>query len=163
MLHRTDRMTTTTVQMVLIYSTSCVTTLSGWLICMPNLSLWPMLEQLEIRTKGGKRIKLNRDDPFAWAQREFVAEVERQYNAGLPVRIIVLKGRQLGISTVTEAILFLWAFIHPGSYNPGALQGEGRLQVPVHHDQAVLDPRAFVRPIQPEIRHERGNGVGRSA
>lgn len=83
---------------------------------MPNLDLWPMLEQLEIRTKKGKRIKLNRDDPLAWAQREFVAEVERQYNAGLPVRIIVLKGRQLGISTVTEAILFLWAFIHPGAY-----------------------------------------------
>jgi len=84
---------------------------------MPNLVLWPMLEQLSIQTKQAKRIKLRRDDPFAWAQRAFVAEVERQYNAGLPVRIIVLKGRQLGISTVTEAILFLWAFIHPGSYS----------------------------------------------
>jgi Terminase RNaseH-like domain len=84
---------------------------------MPALDLWPLLEKLEIRTKKGKRIKLDRHSPFAWAQREFVAEVERQYNLGLPVRIIVLKGRQLGISTVTEAILFLWCFIHPGAFS----------------------------------------------
>ena len=84
---------------------------------MPNLDLWPLLEELSIRDKGARTIRLTRNTPFAWAQREFVAEVERQYNAGLPVRIIVLKGRQLGISTITEAILFLWAFLHPGSYN----------------------------------------------
>jgi hypothetical protein len=84
---------------------------------MPNLDLWPLLEKLEIRTKGGKRIKLDRNDPvFGWTQRAVVAEVERQYNANLPVRIIVLKGRQVGVSTITEAILFLWNFIHPGSY-----------------------------------------------
>jgi hypothetical protein len=82
---------------------------------MPALNLWPLLEQLSIRTKSAKVLALQRDAPFAWAQREFVSEVERQYNAGLPVRIIVLKGRQLGISTITEAILFLWAFLHPGS------------------------------------------------
>jgi hypothetical protein len=76
-----------------------------------------MLEQLEIRTKGAKIIKLRRDDPFAWAQREFVAEVERQYNAGLPVRIIVLKGRQVGISTVVEAIIFIWGFLHPNCFS----------------------------------------------
>lgn len=52
---------------------------------------------------------------FGWAQRVFCAEVERQYNSGRPVRIIVLKARQLGISTATEAILFWWAFIHPGT------------------------------------------------
>ena len=63
-------------------------------------------DYISIRTKEGKRIKLDRNSPLAWAQREFVAEVERQYNAGLPVRIIVLKGRQVGISTVNEAILF---------------------------------------------------------
>lgn len=43
-----------------------------------------------------------------------VAEVERQYNSGKPVRIIILKARQLGMSTVTEGIMFSWAFIHPG-------------------------------------------------
>lgn len=81
----------------------------------PKLDLWPWLEQLTIKDKSAKQFKFDRNAPFAWAQRQFVAEVERQYNAGLPVRIIVLKGRQIGISTVTEAILFLWCFIHPGT------------------------------------------------
>src|SRR5271167_1068919 len=84
---------------------------------MPNLNLWPILETLDIKTKSAKIQKLKRTDKFAWAQREFVSEIERQYNRGEPVRIIVLKGRQLGISTVTEAILFLWGFIHPGSFS----------------------------------------------
>lgn len=74
-----------------------------------------MLETLTIRTKSAKMHQLNRNDRFAWAQREFVSEIERQYNAGEPVRIIVLKGRQLGLSTLTEAVLFLWCFLHPGS------------------------------------------------
>lgn len=52
---------------------------------------------------------------FGWAQREFLHEVERQYNAGKPVRIIVLKARQLGISTAMEGVLFWWSFIHPGT------------------------------------------------
>jgi len=79
----------------------------------PKLDLWPLLEQLTFKTKSAKLVKFDRNAPFAWAQRQFVAEVERQYNAGLPVRIIVLKGRQIGISTVTEAILFIWCFLHP--------------------------------------------------
>ena len=82
---------------------------------MPDLDLWPLLEELEIKPKNARPMKLRRDDAFAWAQRELVCEVERQYNAGKPVRIIVLKGRQVGLSTVTEAILFIWAFLHPGS------------------------------------------------
>lgn len=82
---------------------------------MPNLALWPLLEQLTIKTKSAQMKRLRRDDKFAWAQRAFVEEVERQYNAGKPVRIIVLKGRQLGLSTVTEAILFLWCFLHQGT------------------------------------------------
>lgn len=84
---------------------------------MPALDLWPMLSELKIRTKKARTINLTRNSPFAWAQRALVAEVERQYNAGLPVRIIILKARQLGCSTITEAILFLWCFLHPGSFN----------------------------------------------
>ena len=34
---------------------------------MPSLDLWPLLEQLEIKTKGAKIKKLNRNDAFAWA------------------------------------------------------------------------------------------------
>ena len=45
----------------------------------------------------------------------FVRLFEQQYNAGLPVRLIVLKARQLGISTITQGILFNWCFLHPGA------------------------------------------------
>jgi Terminase RNaseH-like domain len=82
---------------------------------MPKLDLWPLLERLSIKDKQAKVIRLTRNAPFSWAQRELVKEVEHQYNSGQPVRIAVLKGRQVGISTITEAILFLWCFLHPGT------------------------------------------------
>lgn len=73
------------------------------------------MTKLTIKDKDAKLRNLNPDDDFAWAQREFIKEVEYQHNTGQPVRIIVLKGRQVGISTVTEALLFLWCFFFPGS------------------------------------------------
>lgn len=81
------------------------------------LKLAPLLSTLTIQGKDVTEglIKFPIDKPFAWAQREFIAEVERQYNARKPVRIIVLKARQLGISTAAEGILFWWSFIHPGA------------------------------------------------
>lgn len=69
---------------------------------------------------GYRKLDLNFVDPdpeigdWGWAQRPFVSEIERQYNNGKPVRIIVLKARQLGISTATEATLFNWAFLYNG-------------------------------------------------
>lgn len=48
---------------------------------------------------------------FGWAQRLLIAEIERQYNAGLPVRIIVLKARQLGLSTITAGVEFLTSML----------------------------------------------------
>lgn len=44
-------------------------------------------------------------------QEIFVDEVERQADAGQPIRIITLKARQMGISTVTEAIMFVFAML----------------------------------------------------
>jgi len=91
------------------------------------LTLEPWLSRLSIVAKSehrGSRVQpltLRPQQPdlpwprsrdFAWAQRTLVAEVERQYNAGLPVRVIVLKARQLGTSTISSAIQFVWAFIH---------------------------------------------------
>ena len=70
---------------------------------------------LTIKDKKGRLLKLNQGDDFAWAQREFVKTVEYQHNTGQPIRIIILKGRQLGLSTATEALLFLWCFFFPGS------------------------------------------------
>jgi hypothetical protein len=73
------------------------------------------MNQLTIKDKDAKLHRLNENDVFGWAQREFVKQVEYQHNHGEPVRIIVLKGRQLGLSTATEALLFLWCFFFPGS------------------------------------------------
>lgn len=79
------------------------------------LNLWPWLSRVSIKDKDAKLDRFDLAGEFAWAQRIFVREVERQYNAGQPIRIIVLKGRQLGISTVTEALLFNWCFMFPGT------------------------------------------------
>lgn len=87
------------------------------------LRLKPLLSELTIKTTANEYRKFDLDyvdpDPtigdWGWAQRPFVQEVEDQYNAGLPVRIITLKARQLGISTLCEGIAFLWAFLHPGT------------------------------------------------
>lgn len=85
------------------------------------LMLTPLLSHLTIKSKNldYRKFDLNYIDPvdgdLSWAQRPLIAEIERQYNAGHPVRIIVLKARQLGISTATEGVLFNWSFIHPGT------------------------------------------------
>lgn len=42
-----------------------------------------------------------------YAQREVILTVERQLSANQPVRIIILKARQIGISTIIEAIVFV--------------------------------------------------------
>ena len=80
-----------------------------------RLHLWPWMSQLTIKDKDAKLKTLNENDDFAWAQREFIKQVEYQHNTGQPIRIIVLKGRQLGLSTATEALLFLWCFKFPGA------------------------------------------------
>lgn len=79
------------------------------------LKLAPLLNTLTIldkRTSTPKKLNLSGADEFGEAQRGLVHEVERQYNQGKPVRIIVLKARQLGMSTVTAGIMYWWAFIH---------------------------------------------------
>ncbi len=83
------------------------------------LNLRPLIKQLSIQTKGAGLVPFdlesNITSEFGWAQNRVVDAVEDQYNAGKPVRVIVLKARQLGISTISEAILFNWCFIHPGT------------------------------------------------
>lgn len=80
-----------------------------------KLKLAPMLAKLSIQTKDATTERFPIYSPFGWAQREFLQEIERQYNAQKPVRIIVLKARQLGISTAMEGVLFWWSFIHRGT------------------------------------------------
>lgn len=57
---------------------------------------------LKIRTKDGAVVPFRLNEP----QRRLYAEIKRQWDAGKPVRIIILKARQMGFSTVTEAIIF---------------------------------------------------------
>ena len=57
---------------------------------------------LQIRTKEGAVIPLKLNEP----QRRLMDEVERQEAAGKPIRIIILKARQMGFSTLTEALIF---------------------------------------------------------
>ena len=70
---------------------------------------------MKIKTKDLTIEPLDLETPFAWAQKQFAAKIQEEYNAGRPIRIIVLKGRQLGISTVSEAVLLNWCFMHPGA------------------------------------------------
>src|SRR5438876_6729827 len=88
------------------------------------LDLEPWVSRLSITDKDGLSTKFPftkaaseqlYGGDFSWAQRRLAKVVEDQYNKGEPVRIIVLKARQLGISTLIEAIIFLWSFWHKNS------------------------------------------------
>lgn len=89
------------------------------------LKLRPWLSGLTIKTKDLELKRLNIDHrdisptgelgDFGWAQREFATKVEEEFNAGKPLRFIVLKARQLGLSTMSEALMFLWTFWFRGS------------------------------------------------
>ena len=48
-----------------------------------------------------------------WAQLEYLEAVEKQLRTTGKIRLIVLKARQLGISTITEALLFVLCFLIP--------------------------------------------------
>lgn len=57
---------------------------------------------LKIRNKAGKVVPLKLNKP----QQKLYAVFKQQWDAGKPVRIIILKARQMGFSTLTEAIFF---------------------------------------------------------
>ena len=57
---------------------------------------------LKIRTKDGQLVPFRMNAP----QRKLYEAARRQAEAGKPVRIIVLKARQMGFSTLTEGLLF---------------------------------------------------------
>lgn len=63
---------------------------------------------LKIRTKDGRVIPL-RMNP---AQEKLYRAVKRRQDAGKPVRVIILKARQMGFSTMVEALLFHQAATH---------------------------------------------------
>jgi hypothetical protein len=79
------------------------------------LRLKPWMEQLTIQKKDLSVEPMDMSDPAWPAPLALCKEIERQYNLGLPVRIITLKARQMGMSTAVEGVLFNWCFLHPGT------------------------------------------------
>lgn len=67
------------------------------------MNLAPLLATLTIQTKEATQVPL----VINWAQRRVVAEYEKAIDERRPCRLIILKARQLGISTLAEALLFL--------------------------------------------------------
>lgn len=57
---------------------------------------------LKIRTKDGKLAPLRLNPP----QEKFYGVIREQAEEGRPIRIIILKARQMGFSTLTEALIF---------------------------------------------------------
>ena len=72
----------------------------------------PLIEKLSIRTKlqTVERFQPN------WAQQQTLEVINDMYSRGVPVRVIVLKARQLGISTLAEALMFAWVMMHEQTY-----------------------------------------------
>jgi hypothetical protein len=72
------------------------------------MQLLPLIRNLKILTQELQTV------PFEpnWAQIEYLRVAEEQLATTGRVRIIVLKARQLGISTVTEALAFTLAFLY---------------------------------------------------
>src|SRR5215510_9638271 len=75
--------------------------------------LLPLIERLSILNKNFQVTNLQPN----WAQQELLNAYEDQVRDSRPVRLIVLKARQLGVSTLTEALVFLRAKILPGSHS----------------------------------------------
>lgn len=76
------------------------------------MRLNPLLSRLSISDKNFQVIPLQPN----WAQQEFLNAYQDQVESKRPVRLIVLKARQLGVSTITEALMFLRAKIIMGSH-----------------------------------------------
>lgn len=70
------------------------------------MNLRPLLETLKIQDRDSGLIM---PWPINWAQAQYIDEFHEQWNADKPVRIIVLKARQLGISTASQALGFTLA------------------------------------------------------
>lgn len=75
-----------------------------------NVRIKPLILELQVLTKDRGQRRLG--EVINAAQEDFVDEVERQINQNGMVRIVVLKARQMGISTIIEAILFVLSILY---------------------------------------------------
>lgn len=77
------------------------------------LNLDPWLKQLSLTDKQAHHALLNPD--WTPLQRRITDEVQNAYNEGRPARLIVLKSRQLGCSTIAGGIGFAWTTMFPNT------------------------------------------------
>lgn len=75
------------------------------------VTLRPHLESLVIRDKYAQ----TRPFTLNSEQAVYLAAVEEDLNASRPLRYIILKARQMGMSTLTEGLIFTFSFLWPGS------------------------------------------------
>lgn len=75
---------------------------SVYTLCKDNPAFL-LHEFMQIRTKAGGRRKFDNWTP---AQKKLYTAALKQYATGKPVRIVILKARQMGISTLSEGMLF---------------------------------------------------------
>lgn len=71
------------------------------------MNLNPLIRQLSIVDKKAAQIPLRPN----WAQQQYIDTVHASLEANKPIRIIVLKARQIGISTISQAVIFTLAFV----------------------------------------------------
>jgi hypothetical protein len=64
---------------------------------------------LKIRTKDGRIISLY---PFKPVQQVIVHKVIQKLQNGEPIRFIILKARQQGVSTIVEGLIYWWTVTH---------------------------------------------------
>lgn len=94
-----------------------VASLNAHMVGMPvihnapgRITLRPLLYELKVLTKKRGVVRLG--DVIKPPQEMLITEVERQLNTGGRVRIIVLKARQMGLSTVIEGIIFVLSVMY---------------------------------------------------
>lgn len=73
---------------------------------MPKPIILPLVERLSIATKDFAVVKFKPN----WAQKILFNEIEKDIFSKRPSRNIILKARQLGISTAVTAFMYAWSF-----------------------------------------------------
>lgn len=74
-----------------------------------RIQLLPLIKELKILTKDLRIVRIG--DVINYAQIDFIERCERQLYERGQIRIIVLKARQIGISTIIEAISFVMSMM----------------------------------------------------
>lgn len=75
-----------------------------------RITLKPLVYELKVLTKRRGVVRLG--DVIKPPQELLLAEVEKQINESGQVRVIILKARQMGLSTMCEAILFVLSMMY---------------------------------------------------